>query len=196
MNRHHELIAQYCEDWKTNPEPWRLWEWNDGDGWAPFTNHPKWDHENDYRRRPRTIRIGEYDVPEPEKAPDYPQPPDDGQEWIDMRDRKPVESDFPLMVSNGEYVMAAIACVVPGWKWWRPAKLPPPLPDGIPAPKEGWVYAGKGDLLRDNTPINPDIAKLGNEWNYSGWCGSQERYYYAVRVGSEICKKLFPDFKL
>lgn len=67
MNIHHELIDEYAEDWKTTHAPWLLWQLQkeDSDEWRQCSTHPDWVQSRKYRRKPRTIRIGNYDVPEP-----------------------------------------------------------------------------------------------------------------------------------
>lgn len=64
---HADLIEQYAQDAMTTEEPWKLWEcfreisgeWNTCNEALAFFSNKK------YRRKPRTIRIGEFDVPEP-----------------------------------------------------------------------------------------------------------------------------------
>jgi len=67
MNIHHELIDEYTKDWKITDKPWLLWEHRRKGTmiWVPKEGHPQWQEEFEYRRKPRTIRIGAYDVPEP-----------------------------------------------------------------------------------------------------------------------------------
>lgn len=63
---HAELMAQYAEDAKKTDEPWRLWEhkqpWCE---WRGCKKTPIWNECIQYRRKPRTIRINGFDVPEP-----------------------------------------------------------------------------------------------------------------------------------
>lgn len=64
---HAELMAQYAEDAKTCTEPWKLWQKRVApqDAWVNCTLHPVWTKGMEYRRRPRTIKIGDREVPEP-----------------------------------------------------------------------------------------------------------------------------------
>ena len=62
---HAELMAQYAEDAKVHDEPWKLWQHGDHGDWTNCSNHPCWFSDQSYRRKPRTIRIGDIEVPEP-----------------------------------------------------------------------------------------------------------------------------------
>lgn len=73
---HAELMAQYAEDAKQHDKPWELWEHGDGTEWTNCTSHPSWFKRHLYRRKPRTVKIGEHEVPEPCKFPVY------GQEYF------------------------------------------------------------------------------------------------------------------
>jgi len=74
---HAELMAQYAEDARRAPEPWLLWETRDpdlrSDYWSNLHQHPRWEEDMEYRRKPepvRTININGYEVPEPlQEAP-------------------------------------------------------------------------------------------------------------------------------
>ncbi len=65
---HHDEILQYAEDVINNPvDPWLCWEFItfDESDWRQCDAHPRWFIDVKYRRKPKTIRIGEFDVPEP-----------------------------------------------------------------------------------------------------------------------------------
>ena len=64
---HAALMAEYAEVARTNPEPWREFECKNkcAGMWHTLTTNPSWIARIEYRRKPRTIRIGDYDVPEP-----------------------------------------------------------------------------------------------------------------------------------
>lgn len=65
---HAALMLQYAQDAATCTEPYTLWELKssrDGREWEPCYEHPAWHVNMQYRRKPRTIRIGAVDVPEP-----------------------------------------------------------------------------------------------------------------------------------
>ena len=66
---HAELMAQYAEDAKKYNEPWKMWQHMRGDAWCDCTTHPYWATDHVYRRKPRTIKIGQYEVPEPVREP-------------------------------------------------------------------------------------------------------------------------------
>lgn len=69
-HKHAALMLQYAQDAAETAEPWRLWQnrnptFNRPDLWYALVDHPEWNPALEYRRKPRTIRIGEFDVPEP-----------------------------------------------------------------------------------------------------------------------------------
>jgi len=59
----------YAQDAQETETPWKLWEcrWHTESSppWQKLAEHPTWNVNTEYRRKPRTIRIGNYDVPEP-----------------------------------------------------------------------------------------------------------------------------------
>lgn len=67
---HAEIMAEYAEVAKTNPEPWKEFQYyaQNDEYWDSLSTHPAWSTELEYRRKPKTFRIGEYDVPEPSMA--------------------------------------------------------------------------------------------------------------------------------
>jgi hypothetical protein len=68
-HQHADQMLAYAQDAQTNEEPWALWEfrWNDDpkDQWMNVLQHPGWRLDAEYRRKVKTIRIGNFDVPEP-----------------------------------------------------------------------------------------------------------------------------------
>ena len=66
---HAELMAQYAEDAKKYNEPWEMWQHGDGGAWCDCTSHPSWTTFYVYRRKPRMIKIGRHEVPEPVREP-------------------------------------------------------------------------------------------------------------------------------
>ena len=66
---HAELMAQYAEDAKKYNEPWKMWRNGNGDTWSDCTSHPFWLTTHVYRRKPRTIKIAQHEVPEPVRKP-------------------------------------------------------------------------------------------------------------------------------
>lgn len=65
---HAELMAQYAEDAKVHDEPWKLWQYYVIETWENCENHPSWHSDSQYRRKPRSIMIGDIEVPEPCKV--------------------------------------------------------------------------------------------------------------------------------
>ena len=65
---HAELMAQYAEDAKQYDKPWELWQHGDGESWVRCASHPGWQTDHFYRRKPRTVKIGDIEVPEPCKV--------------------------------------------------------------------------------------------------------------------------------
>ena len=66
---HADTMAQYALDAKKYNEPWKMWQHSDGDEWFDCTSHPAWATAHVYRRKPRVINIGGYEVPEPVREP-------------------------------------------------------------------------------------------------------------------------------
>ena len=66
-HKHAALIAEYAKDASETDAPWERWEVGMAGTcfWTSLGCHPAWLDYNCYRRKPRTIRIGKYDVPEP-----------------------------------------------------------------------------------------------------------------------------------
>lgn len=66
-HKHAALMALYAQDAAETPEPWLRWQVYEPHmpGFATMVTHPSWQISNEYRRKPKTIRIGEFDVPEP-----------------------------------------------------------------------------------------------------------------------------------
>ena len=64
---HAALMLQYAQDASTTDKPWELWEFrcDEHEKWTVLTGNPAWDDCTKYRRKPRTIRIGKIEVPEP-----------------------------------------------------------------------------------------------------------------------------------
>ncbi len=68
-HKHAEVMALYAQDAAETDTPWERWERRpEGlEDFHPLRNNPEFDENVEYRRKLRTIRIGERDVPEPMK---------------------------------------------------------------------------------------------------------------------------------
>lgn len=65
-HKHAQLAQQYWKEAETDDEVWKNWDYStDGIQWARCVDDPTFSSHKQYRRRPRTIRIGKYDVPSP-----------------------------------------------------------------------------------------------------------------------------------
>lgn len=64
---HADLMLAYAQDAQESDTPWLLWEYKylPNDGWLSLKNNPTWLYYVEYRRKVKTIRIGNYDVPAP-----------------------------------------------------------------------------------------------------------------------------------
>ena len=63
-------MLAYAQDAQETDKPCELCEFRGADTelpqpWKKLIGHPLWSDGTEYRRKPRTIRIGNYDVPEP-----------------------------------------------------------------------------------------------------------------------------------
>lgn len=68
---HAENMALYAQDALETDKPWERWEFLSPDAliWRQVVGHPVWTGQNEYRRKPRTITINGYEVPEPVREP-------------------------------------------------------------------------------------------------------------------------------
>lgn len=103
---HADNCALYAEDAQETDEPWLRWQyWNEcANQWIDAIDPISFDPKVKYRRKPKTIRIGEFDVPEPVREPlEYNQ-----EYWIaDVAYGKPHRNWW----GGGEY---ALCCLVAG----------------------------------------------------------------------------------
>jgi len=60
-------MLAYAQDAMETDKPWERWEWfNEYDQeWETLALNPKWGLNAQYRRKPRTININGFEVPEP-----------------------------------------------------------------------------------------------------------------------------------
>jgi len=71
-HKHAELMAQYAQDALETDRPWERWEMRLdllGAEWTSLSCRCTWSINCEYRRKPRTININGFDVPEPVREP-------------------------------------------------------------------------------------------------------------------------------
>lgn len=73
---HAELMMQFAQDAAETSVPLSRWQFDSGKGWEdfPYTSDdaPTWTPQFKYRRKPKTMNINGYEVPEPlREAPEY-----------------------------------------------------------------------------------------------------------------------------
>jgi len=102
---HAELMLEYVKDALVSKEPWKGWQeliyHNDSSNtkeWVDCGYHPSWEDEEEYRRKPKTININGYEVPEPIRdLPDLGKPGVSETVWIPSLSEYP---SFALGVGN------------------------------------------------------------------------------------------------
>ena len=64
---HAEKMMQYAQDAMEHDEPWKLWQYcSSNTEWRDFeSTSPSWNKDHTYRRKPKTININGFEVPEP-----------------------------------------------------------------------------------------------------------------------------------
>ena len=65
-------MALYAQDAMETDKPWGRWQFKNkytGDKWTALVDHAEWLINTDYRRKPRTISINGYEVPDPVREP-------------------------------------------------------------------------------------------------------------------------------
>lgn len=64
---HANLRMEYAKDAMTTDKPWKLWQLRSQDSheWMDAWKELQWDPETQYRRKPKTININGFEVPEP-----------------------------------------------------------------------------------------------------------------------------------
>ena len=67
---HAAAMTQYAEDALETDKPWERWEFHHKRGeYQSLGSHPDWAVTREYRRKPKTILINGYEVPEPCRTP-------------------------------------------------------------------------------------------------------------------------------
>ena len=74
-HKHAALMLQYAKDAMETDRPWERWEVRIAANVQPnavferLSSHPKWDTNNEYRRKPETIKVGKWEFPKPIEQP-------------------------------------------------------------------------------------------------------------------------------
>ena len=74
-HKHAALMLQYAKDAMETDKPWERWEVRIAANVQPnavferLSSHPKWDTNNEYRRKPETIKVGKWEFPKPIEQP-------------------------------------------------------------------------------------------------------------------------------
>ena len=74
-HKHAALMLQYAKDAMETDKPWELWEVRIAANVQPnavferLSSHPKWYTNNEYRRKPQTIKVGKWEFPKPIEQP-------------------------------------------------------------------------------------------------------------------------------
>lgn len=77
-HKHAASMALYAQDATETDEPWTRWKFRRPDGkWMPLNTHPSWVLDVEYRRKPKTIKVNGFEVPEPLK-----EMPERGDVWL------------------------------------------------------------------------------------------------------------------
>lgn len=125
---HADLMAQYAEDAKQHDKPWELWQYSDGDTWIGCSIHPRWFPDCPYRRKPRTVQVGDIEVPEPckdelEYGQDYYIPNlTAGASWRTWNDDKHDAHALKSNIVHLDFQSAALhakALVEVSKGWWK-----------------------------------------------------------------------------
>ncbi len=65
-------MLTYAQDAMETDKPWDRWEYlavEHSNTWLKCESHPLWQFAMEYRRKPRTININGFEVPEPVREP-------------------------------------------------------------------------------------------------------------------------------
>lgn len=70
-HKHAENIIAYGQDAMETHKPWERWEYRECNSaiWRALSYQPSWSNNTEYRRKPRTININGFEVPEPVREP-------------------------------------------------------------------------------------------------------------------------------
>jgi hypothetical protein len=98
-HKHAENMVLYAQDAMETDKPWERWQFKNQhteDEWTALVNHAEWGLNTDYRRKPRTININDFDVPEPVREPLKV-----GQEYIYVNIHSPSQPYFNTWNNDG-----------------------------------------------------------------------------------------------
>jgi hypothetical protein len=64
---HAHLRMEYAKDALITDKPWKLWQLRStcSELWMDAWKELQWDPKTAYRRKPKTVKIGDFEVPEP-----------------------------------------------------------------------------------------------------------------------------------
>ena len=67
---HAAAMAEYAKEAAETDMPWERWEFSKtGRDYDSLHEHPSWNPDIKYRRKPKTILINGHEVPEPHRTP-------------------------------------------------------------------------------------------------------------------------------
>lgn len=68
---HAISMLLYAQDALETDKPWERWEFKhmDRGSWLSMSDHPAWNPDYEYRRKPKTILVNGIEVPEPVRKP-------------------------------------------------------------------------------------------------------------------------------
>jgi len=66
-HKHAALMLQYAKDAAETDKPWERWEWRDinTNQFITCNQHPSWNANCGFRRKPQVIRVGRHEFPRP-----------------------------------------------------------------------------------------------------------------------------------
>lgn len=66
-HKHAALMLQYAKDAAETDKPWERWEWRDinTNRFVTCNQHPSWNVNCGFRRKPQVIRVGRHEFPRP-----------------------------------------------------------------------------------------------------------------------------------
>lgn len=64
-HKHAALMLQYAQDAAETDSPWERWEWRDinTNRFVTCNQHPSWNVNCGFRRKPQVIRVGRHEFP-------------------------------------------------------------------------------------------------------------------------------------